>query len=321
MGRTTGQLLSYIGTLEARIAELEGQAKPPTDGLKPGLKPGLKQGTPPAWVKANRPARARKERRKRTHGFARRREEPTHKVEHVTASCPDCQAPLQGGMVRRRRQVISLPRVRARVTEHAALERACPKCRKRWAPNPDWSAITVGRQRFGISVQSEVSVLREECRLPFRVIQSYPRSSRGQALKRRFGLGLSVGQIVALTRGVAQRGREEYARLQEEIRASPVVYGDETGWREDGLGGCLWSFSTPKVRCFLHRWSRSRHVVEEALGDKFEGALVSGFYGAYNGAYNVYQGPHQRCWTHPRSRPGAGSAAGHPPTEGAVPGT
>ena len=291
-----GQLLSYIGTLEARIAELEGQAKPPTGGLKPGLK----QGTPPAWVKANRPARAKKERRKRTHGFARRREEPTHKVEHVTASCPDCQAPLQGGMVRRRRQVISLPRVRAKVTEHVVLERACPKCRKRWAPNPDWSAITVGRQRFGISVQSEVSVLREECRLPFRVIQGYPRSSRGQALKWRFGLGLSVGQIVALTRGVAQRGREEYARLQEEIRAGPVVYGDETGWREDGLGGCLWSFSTPKVRCFLHRWSRSRHVVEEALGDKFEGALVSGFYGAYN----VYQGPHQRCWTHPVSSTG-----------------
>ena len=116
-----GQLLSYIGTLEARIAELEGQAKPPTDGLKPGLK----QGTPPAWVKANRPARAKKERRKRTHGFARRREEPTHKVEHVTASCPDCQAPLQGGMVRRRRQVISLPRVRARVTEHVVLDGAC----------------------------------------------------------------------------------------------------------------------------------------------------------------------------------------------------
>ena len=127
-----GQLLSYIGPLEARIAELEGQAKPPTDGMKPGLK----QGTPPAWVKANRPARAKKERRKRTHGFARRREEPTHRVEHVTASCPDCQVPLQGGMVRRRRQVISLPRVRARVTEHVVLERACPKCRKRWAPKP-----------------------------------------------------------------------------------------------------------------------------------------------------------------------------------------
>ncbi len=35
-------------------------------------------------------------------------------------------------------------------------------------------------------------------------------------------------------------------------------------------------------------------MVEEVLGDEFEGVLVSDFYGAYN----VYQGPHQRCWTH-----------------------
>lgn len=209
------QLLSYFGTLEARIKELEEQQKPPTGGVK-GSKP-------PPWVKANRPARTKKERKKRSQGFARRREEPTHRVEHATASCPDCHVPLQGGMVRRRRQVISLPRVRARVTEHVVLERTCPMCRKRWAPEPDWSAIAVGRQRFGVSVQSEVSVLKEECRLPFRVIQRY--------LKWRFGLGLSVGQMVALTRGVAERGREEYARLQQEIQASPVVYGDETGWR------------------------------------------------------------------------------------------
>ena len=144
----------------------------------------------------------------------------------------------------------------------------------------------MGRQRFGVSVQSEVSVLREECRLPFRVIPNY--------LKWRFGLGLSVGRIVALTRGAAQRGQEEYARLQAELRARPVVYGDETGWREDGRNGYLRSFSTARVRYFLHRSGRSRHMVEEVLGDEFEGVLVSDFYGAYN----VYQGPHQRCWTH-----------------------
>ena len=160
------QLLSYIGTLEARIKELEDQQKPPTGGVK--------ESKPPSWVKANRPARLNKEHKKPTQGFARHREEPTHRVEHATASCPDCQLPLQGGMVRRRRQVISLPRVRARVTEHVVLERTCPKCRKRWAPEPDWSAIAVGRQRFGVSVQSEVSVLREECRLPFRFDTTLP---------------------------------------------------------------------------------------------------------------------------------------------------
>ena len=130
--------------------------------------------------------------------------------------------------MRRRRQVISLPRVRARVTEHVVLERACPKCRKRWAPNPDWSAITVGRQRFGISVQSAVSVLREECRLPFRVIQSYPRSSRGQALKRRFGLGLSVGQIVALTPNPPPKWRNGFG--------GAGVGWWEAFWRSRGVG-------------------------------------------------------------------------------------
>ena len=207
-------------------------------------------------------------------------------MEHAAASCPDCAIPLAGGKVLERRQVISIPRVRARVTEHLVLERTCRKCKKRWTSAPDWNAIAVGRQRIGISVQSEVSVLREECRLPFGVIQRY--------LKWRYGLGLSLGKLVDLVRGAAERGREEYNRLRGEIQASPVVYGDETGWREDGRNGYLWSFSTPKVRYFVHRLSRANTVVKEVLGEEFEGVLVSDFYGAYN----VYQGPHQRCWTH-----------------------
>ena len=44
-----GQLVSLVEVQEARIAELEGQQKPPTYGLKVGKAPG--------WVKANRPAR------------------------------------------------------------------------------------------------------------------------------------------------------------------------------------------------------------------------------------------------------------------------
>jgi transposase len=273
-----GQLLERIAVLEARIAELEGQQKPPTDALS--------EQKPPSWVKPNRPARPKKERKKRAHGFARRREEPTHRVEHALAHCPHCQVPLLGGRVSGRRQVLTLPRIRVRVTEHVVLERTCPKCQQRWAPKPDWRAITVGRQRVGISVQSEVSVLREECRLPFGLLQRY--------LKGRYGLHLSVGELVALVRGVAVRGQGEYAQLQQAIRDSPVVQGDETGWREEGHNGYLWSFSTPRVRYFLYRPSRGGAVVEEVLGEEFDGVLVSDFYGAYN----VYQGPHQRCWSH-----------------------
>ena len=70
-----GQLLSPIEALEARILELEGPRKPPTDGVK--------ERKPLSWVKANS-QRPKKERRKRSHGFARRRDEPTHRVEHAS---------------------------------------------------------------------------------------------------------------------------------------------------------------------------------------------------------------------------------------------
>ena len=278
MSTQPSQLLDHVEALEARISELEGRQKPPTEGGK--------ERKPPSWAKANRTDRPEKERRNRAHGFARRREEPTHRMEHATASCPDCGTLLPGGRVRGGRRIVSIPRVRARVTEPVVLERTCRKCGQRWSPEPDWSALVLGRQRVGISVQQEVCLLREECRLPYGVIQRY--------LKWRYRLCLSVGELVALVRGVARLGQEEYNRLQQEIRASPVVYGDETGWREAGRNGYLWSFSNPEVRYFLRRGSRGSKVVAEVLGDEFDGVLVSGFYGAYN----LHQGLHQRCWTH-----------------------
>ena len=275
----TGQLISIIEAQEnpdCRVGRPTEAAGYWTEGAESTIVgQGQQAGPPPRRNAGSAPT-----------VFARRREEPTHRAEHAMASCPECRTPLQGGRVRCRRQVITIPRVRARVTEHVVLERTCRNCRKKWTPEPDWSSLVVGRQRVGISVQSEVSVLREELRLPFGLIQRY--------LKWRYGLCLSVGELAALVRGAAECGQEEYDRLRQEIRASPVVYGDETGWREDGRNGYLWSFSNPKVRYFLRRSSRGSKVVEEVLGDEFEGVLVSDFYGAYN----VHQGLHQRCWTH-----------------------
>ena len=249
-----------------------------------GERPSRKQ--PPEWVKANRPSRPKKDRKKRGRGYARRLDKPTHRVEHAYDECPECAVPLLGGKVSWRRQVITLPRIRVRVTEHVVIERQCEQCGKTWRPKPDFSKEVVGQQRVGISVQSEVAVLREGCRLPYGMIQRYLAESRG--------LHLSVGELVSLTRGVAERGKAEYEALREELLASPVVNGDETGWREDGRNGYLWSFSTPKVRFFLYRNSRAGAVVREVLGEEFDGVVVSDFYGAYN----VHEGFHQRCWTH-----------------------
>ena len=72
-----------------------------------------------------------------------------------------------------------------------------------------------------------------------------------------------------------------------------MVFADETGWRQDGVNGFVWTFSTPYERYFVRR-NRSRQVVDEVLGDEFGGVLVSDFYAAYN----HYSGLKQRCWAH-----------------------
>ena len=273
------QLVAQLQLLQERVKQLEAELE--------SLRGGGSQNNPPSFVKANRSARSKKKKRKkRSGGFARKLDLVTARVEHCFEQCPQCQVSLRGRRVIRARQIIELPPVQAQVIEHLLVERSCPNCRKRWAPRLDLSSRAVGNQRFGISVQAEVALLREQCRLPFRVIKDY--------LHHRFGLRVSLGELVALVEGVARRGKALVEGFKDEIRGSPVVNGDETSWREDGQNGYVWSFSTDKVRYFLYSKSRSATVVKEVLGEQFEGVVVSDFYGAYN----THLGLHQRCWVH-----------------------
>ena len=273
------QLLAQQQLLQERVKQLEAELASSRGGNGPS-------SSPPLWVKPNRSTRKKKKRKPRAHGFARKLDRVTARIEHMLEQCPKCQVALTGRRVIKTRQLIELPPVQAQVVEHQLIQRTCPQCQKRWAPAVDFSSLTVGHQRFGISLQAEVALLREQCRLPFRVIQDY--------LKHRFNLRVSVGQLVALVKGVAERGKALVDELKQQIRGSPVVNGDETTWRENGQNGYVWSFSTDRVRYFVYRKSRASSVVREVLGEAFDGVVVSDFYGGYNG----HLGLHQRCWVH-----------------------
>ena len=266
---------AIIEELEKRIAQVEGRAKSGGPGRMPGLKPQA-QG---------KPAQSKKPHKRRLHGFARTRMTPTQRVEHVMEQCPGCGTQLSGGWVQRTREVIDLPQAPVQVTEHVYLARACPRCRRRCIPPAQPEGAALGQQRLGVNLVSLIAALREEARLPFRTIQWY--------LDTVHGLHLSLGAVVDATRKVADRGQAQLAGILERIRGSPVVHADETGWREDGNNGYVWTFSTPAQRYFLRR-GRGKAVVDEVLGEDFAGVLVSDFYAAYH----HYDGPKQRCWAH-----------------------
>ncbi len=141
--------------------------------------------------------------------------------------------------------------------------------------------MALGQQRLGVNVVSLIAARREEASLPLRTIQ--------WCLEAVHGLRLSTGAIVAATRKVAGKGQRKLAGILECIRGSPVIHADETGWRQDGNNGYVWTFSTPTHRHFLRR-NRSKAVVDEVLGDAAS-VLVCDFYAAYH----HYDGPKQRC--------------------------
>jgi len=109
-------------------------------------------------------------------------------------------------------------------------------------------------------------------------------------------LGLTVSRAGLL--GHLRWGGQLFAPVVEELlellRQSPVVQGDETGWRINGQVAWDWCFRDLRLALFLIDRHRSQEVVVRVLGESFAGTLVSDFYAAYNGLAC----PKQRCLVH-----------------------
>jgi transposase len=269
-------LAQQVAGLTARVEELSGEppAAPPPRPLPPFVKPP-RPATP-----------AKGPRKKRQLNFARHRDTPTRLVEHVVDACPACGTALSGGEVVRRRQVLHVPRVPVEVIEHVVRRRVCPGCDRVCTPPLDLGEQVVGHHRVSLDTMALIAALHTVGRLPLRTLQ--------WALATLHGLHLSVGGLAGILQAVAARASPALDQLRAQIRASPVVHGDETGWREDGEAGYAWFFGTPTLRYFHYDHSRAGAVVQEVLGEVYEGTLVSDFYAAYN----IHHGPHQRCWVH-----------------------
>lgn len=244
--------------------------------------------TSPLCIKPSVPKKDRQPRKKRKQSFARRALAPTRIIYHVVESCPDCGRKLDGGHVKWSHQVVDIPPVAVEVTDHLFVERCCGVCGKRFTPDAAvvLAGVVVGKKSIGIRLMSMIAHLKTVSRVPIGQIK--------KLVETFWGFKISAGEIVEILHDVAEFGENIYDDFLSQVRGSPVVNADETGWREDGVNGYIWSFSTPDVRYYTYRHSRGSIVAKEVLGDEFSGALVTDFYAAYN----FYEGIKQRCWVH-----------------------
>ncbi len=195
-----------------------------------------KQREPPEFVKENvkqRPVEEQKPRKKREakHNRGRRRAMPSQIVEHRIVTCPQCHLRLGGW---------------------------CAQCQK-WHEAPvDLHEQALGQGRIGVRLSSLIALLRTLMRLPVRQIRAL--------LLILYGCQISDGEIVELLHRVVKHAKPALEAIKGQIRASPAVQADETGWREDGANGYVWSASTPTLRYYEYHHSRSGEIVKELIG-------------------------------------------------------
>lgn len=262
-----------------RIIELEGQLNQRRD--------------PPAFVKPKRQQAVRGGRRKKraaVHNTSRKRMVPTRIERHAMERCPECAYRLCGESLDYSREVIELPPPpEVAVIEHQVVKRWCPHCACWRSPQLDLTGQVLGQGRIGVRVAALVSYLRTTLRLPVRQVQAY--------LATLHQLRLSVGEIVELSHDVRRQLQSRADQLLVEARAQAVVHQDETGWRENGANGYIWTTASEgpaAVRHYEYSPSRGHQVALRLIGVGFRGVLVSDFYAAYN----LIPGRHQRCWVH-----------------------
>jgi transposase len=269
------EVTEQLRVAQARIEELEKLKTPP-----------------PAFVKANKktPQHEQKTARKKRdakQNRARPRSIPTQIVEHRVVNCPDCQLRLGGISLARCREIIDIPvPAPVEVTEHRIYKGWCAGCQK-WHEAPvDFHDQVLGQGRIGVRLARLIATIRTVMRVPIRPLQAY--------LQTFHAVTISIGEIVELLHRLKDHMHPQLETLTKEIRASPAIQADETGWREDGMNGYIWSVSTPTLRYYEYHHSRAGEVVKELIGEEFAGVLGSDFYAGYN----IHQGLHQRCWVH-----------------------
>jgi transposase len=227
------ELRLQVADLAARVkANSKNSGKPPSsEGLdkpapkslrkKTGRKPGRPTGQPGATMQLT--------------------DHPDKVTRHEPGACSWCGAGLedapQTGM--ERRQVTEIPPVKAEVTEHQMIERACPCCGERTkAEAPEGVNAPV---QYGPRAAAMATYLWHG--------QFLSRDRAMQAMADMFGCAPTAAAIAAMVRKIAAFTSPAVDAIVKALLKAEVAHFDETGFRV--AGKLAWVHSASSGRYVL----------------------------------------------------------------------
>jgi len=157
------------------------------------------------------------------------------------------------------------------------------KCGHHWESKPEG---VPDKGIFGKNMQSQITLLRFDDRLPLRKTIS--------AIKRQYTTSLTSKAVYDITKRVADKATPEYKQIQKKIRRTTHLHIDETKIKIQGKTNWLWIFRSRNNVFFVIRRERNRNVLDEILGHNYRGIIICDGLSAYK-EYSKYL---QRCWSH-----------------------
>jgi transposase len=201
---------------------------------------------------------------------------PDHVDEEVVVplhACPQC-----GGAVENRQPITQyieeLPEIKPVVTRLTTFIGTCPCCGEVHSTHPLQTSFAIGAAKVMLGPQSLANIVDlKTLGLSLRKIS--------RVFSDLFHTKITVGGIQHILDRAAGKLEEYYAALQEQIRASRVVYADETSWYVGERGHWLWVFTTPECTLYHVNSSRGGPIAEKILGADYSGVLVTDCHSGY----------------------------------------
>jgi transposase len=265
--------------LRRRLAEVErGQKRqaapfskgaPKTNPRRPGRKPGADYGDP----------------------SCRPRPERVDEVRDVPLpnDCPGCGGALDEWTVRDQFQT-DIPPVQPRVVNYRVHVGVCRRCGRRVQgrhSEQTSDALGSAANQIGPRAIAVAAQLNKVYGLSYGKVSG--------VFAQLFGLHVAPSTMVRGLERLAFRAEPVYQGLCEEVRRSPVVYPDETGWKVAAVLGWLWVFVSKNAVVYAVRPSRGTDVVREILGADYKGTLGHDGWAPYD---QLTAATHQTCLGH-----------------------